>query len=96
VDAYHEKLFAVWCLLIPMLAFGSCVRHHGMYRGEDGGEHIGASRMERGIKDMETVVDRTLKDPHKATQVKATMHEILRQLQTSHERSRECINDCTS
>jgi Spy/CpxP family protein refolding chaperone len=60
-----------------------------MSPGHRDGGYAGGAGIERGMKEMGDIVDRTVKDPQKAAQVKAIMQEIPTHVKQSHERSRE-------
>lgn len=73
-------------ILIVGLAVVGCGRHHGYghHRGHDGDTH----GVERGVAEMSSVVDRTVKDPEKARQVKAIVGDIIEEAKGSYQQSR--------
>jgi Spy/CpxP family protein refolding chaperone len=80
-------LQTMWMLGVLAVVISGCGRHHGMSQGHhDGGYEAGG--MKRGMQDMSALVERTVKDPQKATQVNAIMQQIVQQVKESHERSR--------
>jgi Spy/CpxP family protein refolding chaperone len=82
------NLFRLSALLV--LAMGlitsSCGRHHGMGPYGPGG---GGYAAERGVKEMASLIDRTVKDPEKAKQAKQIVEQIMAEVGQSFKQSRE-------
>ena len=76
-----------WMVLsvVGMLALGGCSGHHHHY-GMEGGKSD--AYWQKGQQDMAGLVDRTVKDPAKATQVKAIVGEIVTELKAGREQER--------
>jgi len=76
-----------WMVLsvVGMLALGGCSGHHHHY-GMEGGKSD--AYWQKGQQDMAGVVDRTMKDPAKAAQVKAIVGEIVTELKAGREQER--------
>jgi len=76
-----------WMVLsmVGMLALGGCSshRHHGMMESGKSDAY-----WQKGQQDMAGLIDRTVKDPAKATEVKALVGEIVTELKTSREQER--------
>ncbi len=73
-------------MMMTSMALAGCGRHHGYGHsyGHDGDTH----GVERGEAQMSSVVDRTIKDPDKASQVKAIVGEIIAEVKGSYEQNR--------
>ncbi|HXX76383.1 MAG TPA: hypothetical protein VEI50_14735 [Nitrospiraceae bacterium] len=71
--------------LAGLLVFGGCssYHHHGMMESGKTDAY-----WQRGQQDMETLVDRTVKDQDKAKQVKAIVGEIVTELKAGREQER--------
>ena len=76
-----------WMVLsvVGMLALGGCSGHHHHY-GMEGGKSD--AYWQKGQQDMAGLVDRTMKDPAKAAQVKAIVGEIVTELKAGREQER--------
>lgn len=76
-----------WMVLsvVGMLALGGCSGHHHHY-GMEGGKSD--AYWQKGQQDMAGLVDRTVKDPAKAAQVKAIVGEIVTELKAGREQER--------
>ena len=76
-----------WMVLsmVGMLALGGCSshRHHGMMESGKSDAY-----WQKGQQDMAGLIDRTVKDPAKATQVKAIVGEIVTELKAGREQER--------
>lgn len=68
-----------------MLALGGCTGHHH-HHGMEGGKSD--AYWQKGQQDMAGLIDRTVKDPAKATQVKAIVGEIVTELKAGREQER--------
>ena len=76
-----------WMVLsvVGMLALGGCSSHHHHGMMESG---KGDAYWQKGQQDMAGLIDRTVKDPAKATQVKAIVGEIVTELKAGREQER--------
>jgi len=76
-----------WVVLsmVGMLALGGCSSHHHHGMMESG---KGDAYWQKGQQDMAGLIDRTVKDPAKATQVKAIVGEIVTELKAGREQER--------
>ena len=73
------------CAVAVLMTVPACSRpHHGT---ADYGS--GEPATERGIKKMEDLIDRTVKDPTKASQVKAAVNDIVQEAKQSSRQKRE-------
>lgn len=81
----RSKLWIVWSV-VGLLALGGCSsyhHHHGMAGGEKSDAY-----WQKGQQDMAALIDRTVKDPAKATQVKGIVGEIVNELKAGREQER--------
>ena len=80
-----KKMRWVMWSMIGMLALGGCSshRHHGMMESGKSDAY-----WQKGQQDMAGLIDRTVKDPAKATQVKALVGEIVTELKAGREQER--------
>lgn len=71
--------------LASLLVLGGCSghHHHGMMEGGKGDAY-----WQKGQQDMAGLIDRTVKDPAKATEVKAIVGEIVTELKAGREQER--------
>lgn len=76
-----------WMVLsmVGMLALGGCSSHHHHGMMESGKSD---AYWQKGQQDMAGLIDRTVKDPAKATQVKAIIGEIVTELKAGREQER--------
>lgn len=77
--------WAVWSI-VGMLALGGCSsphHHHGMMDGAKSDAY-----WQKGQQDMAALIDRTVKDPEKAKQVKGIVGEIVTELKAGREQER--------
>ena len=76
-----------WMVLsmVGMLALGDCSSHHHHGMMESGKSD---AYWQKGQQDMAGLIDRTVKDPAKATQVKAIVGEIVTELKAGREQER--------
>ena len=76
-----------WMVLsvVGMLALGGCSSHHHHGMMESGKSD---AYWQKGQQDMAGLIDRTVKDPAKATQVKALVGEIVTELKAGREQER--------
>lgn len=77
--------WAVWSM-VAVLALGGCSsyrHHHGTMEGGKSDAY-----WQRGQRDMEALIDRTVKDQDKAKQVKAIVGEIVTELKGAREQER--------
>jgi uncharacterized coiled-coil DUF342 family protein len=65
-----------------ILALAGCGGHHG-YQGD------GSAAVERGAKQMNELIDQSVKDPNKASRVKALAKEIVDEAKQSHDQRRD-------
>ncbi|BCA55657.1 hypothetical protein W02_27970 [Nitrospira sp. KM1] len=75
--------WAAWALT-GLLVLTGCSHHH--HNKMAGGTHD--AYWDKGRQDVEKLIDRTVKDPAKASQVKAAADEIVAQLKTGREQER--------
>lgn len=68
---------------VLMMAGCSSYHHHGMAEGAKAEAY-----WQKGQKDMEALIDRTVKDPGKADQVKGIVGEIVTELKSGREQER--------
>jgi hypothetical protein len=83
---FFMKRFQGYILgLVVVLALTGCssYRHHGM-----GSVGSGDAYWQKGQQDMAALIDRTVKDPGKAGQVKSIVGEIVTELKASREQER--------
>ena len=80
-----KKMRWVMWSVVGMLALGGCSshRHHGMMESGKSDAY-----WQKGQQDMAGLIDRTVKDPAKATEVKALVGEIVTELKTGREQER--------
>jgi polyhydroxyalkanoate synthesis regulator phasin len=72
-------------LVATTLVAGGCARHHG-----DGTESsYREAALERGLAETNDLVDRTVKDPEKAKQAKATVQDIVNEVKQSFKTTRD-------
>ncbi|HEX7766285.1 MAG TPA: hypothetical protein VF443_06190, partial [Nitrospira sp.] len=73
--------WVMWSM-VGILALGGCSshRHHGMMESGKSDAY-----WQKGQQDMAGLIDRTVKDPAKATEVKALVGEIVTELKTGRE-----------
>jgi polyhydroxyalkanoate synthesis regulator phasin len=64
---------------------GGCARHHGA--GTDSSYREAA--LERGLAETNDLVDRTVKDPEKAKQAKATVQDIVNEVKQSFKTTKD-------
>jgi hypothetical protein len=72
--------------LVAVLAFAGCSshHHHGMMEGGKSDAY-----WQKGEQDMAALVDRTVKDPGKAQQVKVIVGDIVKELKAGREQERD-------
>jgi len=73
--------------LAGFLVLGGCSSYHHHHHGMAGGEK-GDAYWQRGQQDMDGLIDRTVKDQEKATQVKGLVGEIIAELKAGREQER--------
>ena len=73
--------------LAGFLVLGGCSSYHHHHHGMAGGEK-GDAYWQRGQQDMDGLIDRTVKDQEKATQVKGLVSEIIAELKAGREQER--------
>jgi hypothetical protein len=80
-----KKMRWVMWSMVGILALGGCSshRHHGMMESDKSDAY-----WQKGQQDMAGLIDRTVKDPAKATEVKALVGEIVTELKTGREQER--------
>lgn len=71
--------------LVALLVLAGCSSHH--HHGVSG-EGKGESYWQKGQQDMAALIDRTVKDPAKAQQVKAIVNDVVEELRSSREQAR--------
>jgi len=64
-----------------MVTLAGCGGHHGYQRD-------GSAAVERGTKQMNELIDQSVKDPNKASRVKALAKEIVDEAKQSHDQRR--------
>jgi len=74
--------------LAGFLVLGGCSSYHHHHHGMAGGEK-GDAYWQRGQQDMDGLIDRTVKDQEKATQVKGLVGEIIAELKAGREQERD-------
>lgn len=76
--------WAMWSV-VGLLALGGCSghHHHGMMEAGKSDAY-----WQKGQQDMAGLIDKTVKDPAKATEVKALVGEIVTELKTGREQQR--------
>lgn len=76
-----------WMMLsvVGLLALGGCSSHHHHGMMESGKSD---AYWQKGQQDMAGLIDRTVKDPAKATQVKALVGEVVTELKAGREQER--------
>jgi hypothetical protein len=67
---------------LVIVALAGCGGHHGVQRD-------GSAAIERGTKQMNELIDQSVKDPNKASRVKALAKEIVDEAKQSHDQRRE-------
>jgi polyhydroxyalkanoate synthesis regulator phasin len=72
-------------LVATTLVAGGCARHHGY--GTESSYREAA--LERGLAETNDLVDRTVKDPEKAKQAKATVQDIVNAVKQSFKTTRD-------
>jgi hypothetical protein len=72
-------------LVATTLVAGGCARHHGA--GTESSYREAA--LERGLAETNDLVDRTVKDPEKAKQAKATVQDIVNEVKQSFKTTRD-------
>jgi len=79
--------WAMWSV-VGLLALSGCSghHHHGMHGTMESGKSD--AYWQKGQQDMAGLIDRTVKDPAKATEVKALVGEIVTELKTGREQER--------
>src|SRR5207253_11034396 len=70
-------------LVATTLAVGGCARHHGYGSASSYRE----AALERGLAEMDELVDRTVKDPEKAKQAKAIVQDIVNEVKQSFKKT---------
>lgn len=73
--------------LAGFLVLGGCSSYHHHHHGMAGGGK-GDAYWQRGQQDMDGLIDRTVKDQEKATQVKGLVGEIIAELKAGREQER--------
>ncbi len=79
-----QMRWAMWSV-VGLLVLGGCSGHHHHGMMESG---KGDAYWQKGQQDMAGLIDRTVKDPAKATQVKAIVGEIVTELKAGREQER--------
>jgi hypothetical protein len=69
--------------LLALAGCSSSYHHHGMMEGTKGEAY-----WQKGQQDMTALIDKTVKDPEKAKQVKSIVGEIVTELKAGRERER--------
>lgn len=80
-----SRLWVVWSV-VGLLALGGCSsyqHHHGMSGGDKSDAY-----WQKGQQDMAALIDRTVKDPEKATKVKGFVGEIVNELKAGRAQER--------
>ncbi|HET7058663.1 MAG TPA: hypothetical protein VFI05_08015 [Nitrospiraceae bacterium] len=67
---------------LVIVALAGCGGHHGYPRD-------GSAAVERGTKQMNELIDQSVKDPNKASRVKALAKEIVDEAKQSHDQRRD-------
>ena len=76
-----KRLVPVAALLL--LAAPGCMRHHGYHHGDS------EAAAQRGIHEMEELVDKTVQDSAKGDRVKALVKDIVQEAKLSFQQKRE-------
>jgi hypothetical protein len=79
----HIQRYVLGFVAVLALAGCSSPHHHGM-----AGEGKGDAYWQKGQQDMDSLIDRTVKDQEKAGQVKTIVGEIVTELKASREQDR--------
>lgn len=79
------KLFVLVSVLAIMTMAGCAMGRYG--RGYDGRGDADAS-VDRGVKEMTALVDKTVQDPEKAKRVRAIVEEIVAEVKQSYQQNR--------
>ena len=83
----RRQVLFVGFVATVMFAMGGCGGQHGRYHGGGYGER--EHGVERGMAEMSALVDRAVKDPEKAKQVKQIVTEIVQEVEQGYGRNRE-------
>src|SRR5947208_17199278 len=70
-------------LVATTLAVGGCARHHGYGSASSYRE----AALERGLAEMDELVDKTVNDPEKAKQAKAIVQDIINEVKQSFKKT---------
>ena len=70
-------------LVATALVVGGCTRHHGYGSASSYRE----AALERGLAEMDELVDKTVRDPEKAKQAKATVQDIINEVKQSFKKT---------
>ena len=77
----------VTTLVLAILATIGCATHPGMrYHG---GGQPGASSLDRGLKEMAAVIEKTVQDPEKAKQAQGIVEEIVDEVKQSIQQNQQ-------
>jgi len=82
----REMCVAIVALVAAIAVAGCGMRHHGA--GSYGHGDM-SSRVERGVQEMNALVDKTVQDPEKAKRVRAIVEEIVGEVKQSYQQNRE-------
>ena len=74
-------------LALAILATIGCATHPGM-RDHGGGEP-GASALDRGLKEMAVLIEKTVQDPEKAKQAQGIVEEIVAEVKQSNQQNQQ-------
>ena len=74
-------------LALAILATIGCATHPGM-RDHGGGEP-GASALDRGLKEMAALIEKTVQDPEKAKQAQGIVEEIVAEVKQSNQQNQQ-------
>jgi len=74
-------------LALAILATIGCATHPGM-RYHGGGEP-GASALDRGLKEMAALIEKTVQDPEKAKQAQGIVEEIVAEVKQSNQQNQQ-------
>ena len=74
-------------LALVILATIGCATHPGM-RDHGGGEP-GASALDRGLKEMAVLIEKTVQDPEKAKQAQGIVEEIVAEVKQSNQQNQQ-------
>ncbi len=82
------KRGTLWLLALGLvlLSASGCARYH------QGGHPVGGDRgaaVDRGLQEMKDLVNKTVKDPGKAEEVKGILEQIVQEVRVSYQHSRE-------